>query len=69
MLRVMDKVRDEVAYFYDPTSLVGLTTSGIFPSLSYLTNFKKIFANFGKEMYAIGVGDEKLEKKNQELLI
>jgi len=65
MLRVMDKVRDEVAYFYDPTSLVGLTTSGIFPSLSYLTNFKKIFANFGKEMYAIGVGDEELEKKNQ----
>jgi hypothetical protein len=65
MLRVMDKVRDEVAYFYDPTSLIGLTTSGIFPSLSYLTNFKKIFANFSKEMYAIGVGDEKLEKKNQ----
>ena len=65
MLRVIDKVRDEIAYFYDPTSILGLTSSGIFPSLSYLDNFKKLFKNFMTEMYAIGVGDEKLEKSNQ----
>jgi len=65
MLRVMDKVRDEIAYFYDPTSLINLTTTGIFPSISYINNFKKLFSNFLTEMYAIGVDDEKLEKKNQ----
>jgi hypothetical protein len=65
MLRVMDKIRDEVAYFYNPTSFLSLTTSGIFPAISYLDNFKKLFLNFGTEMYALGVGDEELAKKNQ----
>ena len=65
MLRVMDKVRDEVAYFYNPTSFLTLTTSGIFPAISYLENFKKLFVNFGTEMYALGVGDEELAKKTQ----
>ena len=65
MVRAIDKVKDEVAYFYDPTSLTGIVSSGIFPSMSYLNNFKKLLVNFGKEMYAIGVEDEKLEKKNQ----
>jgi len=64
-LRILDKIRDEIAYFYDPTSILNLTTSGIFPSLSYINNFKKLFGNFLTEMYAIGVDDEKLQKKNQ----
>jgi hypothetical protein len=69
MLRVMDKVRDEVAYFYNPTSFLSLTTSGIFPAISYLENFKKLFLNFGTEMYALGVGDEELAKKTQVVKI
>jgi hypothetical protein len=65
MVRVMDKIRDEVAYFYNPTSFLGLTTSGIFPAISYLENFKKLFVNFGTEMYALGVGDEEKAEKTQ----
>ena len=65
MMRLIDKVRDEIAYFYYPTSLLSLTTSGIFPAVSYLENFRKVFSNFFTEMYAIGVGDEELQKKNQ----
>ncbi len=65
MLRVMDKIRDEVAYFYNPTSFLGLTTSGIFPAIGYLENFRKVFVNFGREMYALGIGDEEAAKKNQ----
>jgi len=67
MLRVLDKVRDEVAYFYDPTSILSLTSSGIFPSLSYLDNVKKVAKNFTKEMYAIGVSDKEAEDKNYVL--
>lgn len=64
MLRVLDKVRDEVAYFYNPTSILSLTSSGVFPSLGYLDNVKKIVGNFGKEMYAIGIGDQEMQDKN-----
>ena len=63
MVRAIDKVKDEVAFFYDITSIQGLVSAGIFPSMSYLTNFKTMFGNFLTEMYAIGVGDEELEKK------
>jgi hypothetical protein len=65
MLRVVDKVKDEVAYFYNPTSLVNLTKSGIFPSTSLFTNFAKMFTNFGKEMYYLGTDDVKAAEKNQ----
>ena len=65
MLRAVDKVRDEIAYFYNPTSLVNLTKSGIFPSTSLLDSFKKAFTNFGKEMYFLGNDDVKEAEKNQ----
>ena len=67
LMRLVDKVRDEVAYFYDPTQIISLTTGGIFPAMSYLDNLKKAVGNSLTEMYAIGVGDEKLEDKNYVL--
>lgn len=63
LVRAMDKLRDELLYFYNPESIFNLVSNGIFPSLNYLTNFMKIFKNFTKEMYAISVGDEELEEK------
>jgi hypothetical protein len=65
LMRMVDKVRDEVAYFYNPTQFISLTSSGIFPPLSYLTNLQKALGNTLTEMYAIGVGDEKLQEKNK----
>lgn len=65
MLRVVDKVKDEVAYFYDPTSLVNLTKSGIFPSTSLITNFTKAFKNFGNEMFYLATDDVKEAEKNK----
>lgn len=65
LLRAMDKIRDEIAYFYNPTSLINLTKSGLFPSIQLIENFVKLFSNFTDEMYAIGVGDEKLEEKTK----
>ncbi len=65
MLRAVDKVRDEIAYFYNPTSLINLTKSGVFPSTSLIENFMKAFGNFGKEMYYLGTDDVKAAEKNQ----
>jgi hypothetical protein len=63
LVRAMDKLRDELLYFYNPESIFGLISNGIFPSLSYLTNFMKLFKNSMKELYAISVDDEELEEK------
>jgi hypothetical protein len=65
MLRAADKVTDELLYFYNPTSITSLVSSGIFPSMSYLTNFSKLLKNFMVENYAISIGDKELEEKNQ----
>jgi len=64
LLRATDKIKDELGYFYDPTGLAGMVSSGIFPSMSYITNFKKLLTNFMIENYGLAVGDEKLVKKN-----
>lgn len=63
LLRAADKVKDELLYFYNPTSITSLVSSGIFPSISYLTNFSKVLKNFMTENYAIAIGDKELEKK------
>jgi hypothetical protein len=62
MLKATDKLKDEIAYFYDPTSFSSLFSSGIFPSLSLIDNFKKGLKNFMIENYAIAVGDEELQE-------
>jgi len=64
LLKATDKLKDELQYFYDPTSIVGLFSKGLFPSLSLLENYSKVLKNFMIENYAIGIGDEELEKKN-----
>ena len=67
MLRAADKIKDELAYFYDPTSLTGLVSSGIFPSMTYLNNFKKLVVNFSEEMFGMAVGDEETVEKTKVL--
>jgi len=63
LVKAMDKIRDELLYFYNPSSIIGLVSSGVFPSISYIENFMKLFKNFMIETYAISVDDEQLEKK------
>lgn len=65
MLKATDKLKDEIAYFYDPTSFSSLFSSGIFPSLGLIDNFKKGMWNFMKENYAILSEDEEMEENNK----
>jgi len=62
LLRATDKIKDELWFFYDPTSLMSLVSTGIFPSMAYLNNLKRLIINFGKENYAILTEDEQLQK-------
>lgn len=65
LAKASDKLADEIGYFYDPSSPMGLISKGIFPSLSLLDNYAKVIKNFMVENYAIVVGDEELEEKNK----
>jgi hypothetical protein len=64
LTKMADKLKDEIGYFYDPTSISSMFSSGIFPSLSLLDNAKKTVTNFMKENYYIAVGNEEMEEKN-----
>jgi len=65
LLKATDKFRDEIGYFYDPTSIAQLFGKGIFPSLGLLENYSKVLKNFMIENYAIVIGDEELQEKNK----
>lgn len=63
LLRATDKLRDEIKYFYDPTSIQGLISRGIFPSMQLLVNYKKLLDNFSQEMFGMAIGDEEMQEK------
>jgi hypothetical protein len=63
-LKAIDKFKDEIGYFYDPTSITKLVGGGIFPSVGLLDNYKKALFNFLKENYALAIGDEEMAEKN-----
>ena len=56
--RLADKIFSEVAYFYNPTSLLDLVGNGPFPSMSLLNNAFKGVTNIFRELFALGMGDE-----------
>lgn len=62
-LRAVDKIKDELWFFYDPTSLMSLVSTGIFPSIAYLNNLKRLLINFGIENFAILTGDDELKEE------
>lgn len=64
-MKAADKLRDEIAYFYNPANLLQLVSGGIFPAIGMLTNFEKIVQNFLTENYALIVGDEELQESNK----
>jgi len=63
-LKATDKFKDELSYFYDPTSISGLVSTSAFPAIKLLDNYEKVVANFLTEMYAISIDDKELADKN-----
>lgn len=58
LMKAADKLRDEIAYFYNPANLLQLVSGGIFPSIGMLTNFEKLLANFMEEMFGLALGKD-----------
>jgi hypothetical protein len=53
MLRAVDKLRDEISYFYNPANLLSLASGGIFPSIAIFTNFGNVFFDFLQETFGL----------------
>jgi hypothetical protein len=51
--RVVDKLNDEIAYFYNPANLLQLVSRGLFPSVGLLKNFEKVVENFMLEIFGL----------------
>jgi hypothetical protein len=58
MLRAVDKLRDEISFFYDPSSFANLLSTSIFPSIKVITDFQNLFTNFLQEMFGLALGNE-----------
>ena len=64
LLKATDKLKDEIMYFYNPTSIQGIISTGIFPAMRLLDNYSTLLKNFAKENYYLAIGDEKMAEKN-----
>ena len=58
--KIADKLRDELMYFYNPTSILNLVGSGPFPAMSLVNNGFKAITNFLTEMYGLTTGNDEL---------
>ena len=64
-VRVLDKLTDEIIYFYDPRTPFNLISSNkVFPSLGLLENYIKFIKHFMLENYGIVMEDEELIEKS-----
>ncbi len=64
LLKATDKFKDELGYFYNPTNLTQLVSTGLFPSLGLIKTYRSAVQNFLTENYAIATGNKELEDKN-----
>ena len=60
-VKATDKLKDELMYFYDPTTPFDLLGKGIVPSLGLLENYIKFTKEFALENFGIIVGDEEMQ--------
>jgi len=51
--KMLNKISDEVTFYYDPRSFEGMTKGSVLPSLTLLTKVERVFIQFSKEF-----GDE-----------
>jgi hypothetical protein len=58
LVKMADKFKDEISYFYDPSALLKTVSGNVFPAISLVENFRKGVVNFFVENWALMEGDE-----------
>lgn len=64
MLRGIDKLQDEVSFFYNPISFTNIVNGSVFPAVGLLVDVQKFMYTGLKKIYYHMVGDE--QKANKE---
>lgn len=64
--RQIDKMSDEVGFFFNPTSIVDIAKNP-FPVMMYINDFKNLSLNFGKEMFGLSMEGLGYEDRGEEI--
>ena len=62
-LKAINKVTDEIAFYYNPLSTEAMTRGSIIPALGLLTKTEKIIEHVFREGIGMATGDAKMMKK------
>jgi hypothetical protein len=63
LLKGVNKITDELIFYYNPMSFESITQGSIFPALSLGVQVEKALVNLSKEVYGEVVGNEELVEK------
>lgn len=61
--RLLDKVKDEVWFYYNPIGLQQILNGSIFPALGTFTDIARVVTSLSKEVYGLTIGDEEIQEK------
>jgi hypothetical protein len=61
--KALNKITDEVAFYYNPLSFESMTKGSLLPSIGILSKAIKMLSQIGTEGYAIATDDEEMAKK------
>lgn len=66
--RLSDKITDELAFFYSPSSIAQIANGSLFPSLGALTDIQKLVKHVGSEAFGFTISgiDKELGEQIQE---
>jgi hypothetical protein len=66
-LKAMNKIEDELSFYYKPTSMESMTRGSILPSLGMLSKVEKLIANTVNETYGYATDDQDMIDKAHPL--
>jgi len=58
-LRTLDKIRDEITFFYNPNEIRNLAAGGIFPAIAVVTDALKFFKHLSEQITGIPITGKK----------
>jgi hypothetical protein len=63
-LKLVNKISDEITFYYNPLSFESMTKGSVIPSLGLLTRASQVIWYTGKEMYGQATDDEEMIEKS-----
>jgi len=67
LAKALNKVTDEVSFYYDPRSADAITRGSIIPALGLLVKIEKIISSTSKEIFGEVIGDQDMVDKSYPL--